>query len=655
MKKQLRSILCLLLCLATLWNNVLPVLATDAQEDNSKSIWESASGSFSTGLTWKLSEGVLTISGTGSIPDSLQYGFSPWENSEYYIREVVVSEGVCDIGDYAFHNCYNLTRIYLPESIGTVSSTSFDGCTALKEVYFAGSSVQWNRSSVSQLPALQNVTIHFGREPVVGWYLQNGAWHYHIDQIDVTGWQKIDGIWYFFDSNGVMKTNWQKIDGKWYFFQPSGAMHTGWLQQGGSWYYLQKSGTMAVGWCQVDGLYRYFNENGVLKYSANKAGWIYYSGNWYYLSAGTAVTGWQKIDGIWYYFDTSGIMLTGWQEIGDHFYYMTASGAMATGWQKIAGKWFYLGTDGAMRSDWQLIGGKWYYFDQSGTMLTGFLTVDNVLYYLGPDGAMRTGWHKLDSTWYYMYPNGQVATGIVEVGSQTYLFTNQGKMLVGWVEDGQGNIYYANASGAMQTGWQQIDGYYFYFTRWGQLVQEAYVDNYLVNEYGVWVDTAPVNPDHQYYKHLTAQQAAQADAVAKAIAEDALAQGFETDIEKIAYAAEKVKDHVRLCEYQHQFDENYYYRSPYGVFIARMYTCAGSTRAMGRVLDFMGYTWYHYGENQYDHQWVCLRMDGEVGWIESQNGFVGYGKYGTNQYDATYYSLREDTGLTAMEFFPFVE
>ena len=48
-------------------------------------------------------------------------------------------------------------------------------------------------------------------------------------------------------------------------------------------------------------------------------------------------------------------------------------------------------------------------------------------------------------------------------------------------------------------------------------------------------------------------------------------------------------------------DADKYYRSPYGVFVAGVYTCAGSTRALGRVLDYMGYSWQHVNENKWVH------------------------------------------------------
>lgn len=34
-----------------------------------------------------------------------------------------------------------------------------------------------------------------------------------------TGWQYVNGNWYYMDASGAMKTGWQYINGKWYFFE----------------------------------------------------------------------------------------------------------------------------------------------------------------------------------------------------------------------------------------------------------------------------------------------------------------------------------------------------------------------------------------------------------------------------------------------------
>ena len=163
-----------------------------------------------------------------------------------------------------------------------------------------------------------------GKEPVTppapaeGWYKQSGKWRYRENGKDVVGWKKVQGIWYYLDSDGYMATGWVEVDGKWYFLKSSGAMATGWLFDQNKWYYLKSNGEMAIGWCKVGNV-------------------------WYYLNAGGAMkTGWLEEKGEWYYLSDSGAMLEGWQQIGGRWYYFEpGKGNAARGFRTIAGKDYY--------------------------------------------------------------------------------------------------------------------------------------------------------------------------------------------------------------------------------------------------------------------------------------------------------------------------
>lgn len=130
---------------------------------------------------------------------------------------------------------------------------------------------------------------------------------------------------------------------------------------------------------------------------------------------------------------------------------------------------------------------------------------------------------------------------------------------------------------------------------------------------------------HSYYKGVSAEQAATADAVAKQIADSIMANpAYTTDCQRVTAAAQTVASYCNNSVYGSDVDK--YYRSPYGVFVAGVYTCAGSTRALGRVLDYMGYSWQHVNENQWVHQWCVLTMDGQTGFADGMGGFAGYGE-----------------------------
>lgn len=115
---------------------------------------------------------------------------------------------------------------------------------------------------------------------------------------------------------------------------------------------------------------------------------------------------------------------------------------------------------------------------------------------------------------------------------------------------------------------------------------------------------------------------AQAMAVAQQIAANI---GPGTDLERITKAAQVVNSYCAKATYTTS-GSNYY--EAYGVFIAGEYSCAGATRALGMVLDCMGYSWEHANPNQWTHQWCIINnMDGQRGWADGQAGIAGYGEH----------------------------
>ena len=131
---------------------------------------------------------------------------------------------------------------------------------------------------------------------------------------------------------------------------------------------------------------------------------------------------------------------------------------------------------------------------------------------------------------------------------------------------------------------------------------------------------------HSYYKGLTKAQGEEADRIAQDIAKKVMAErSLNTDLKKVRAASKIVAWYCSRGVYGN--DEKRYYRSPYGVFVAGVFTCAGATRALGRVLDFMGYDWHHVHENQWAHQWCVLEMDGEIGFADGQAGLASYGEH----------------------------
>lgn len=100
-----------------------------------------------------------------------------------------------------------------------------------------------------------------------GWVSVGGTWYY-LDPATgamVTGWLELDGVWFCLDGSGAMVTGWLKEGSSWYYLQLSGAMATGWVRDASSWYYLDETGVMVTGERTIDGVVYFFDSSGRLR------------------------------------------------------------------------------------------------------------------------------------------------------------------------------------------------------------------------------------------------------------------------------------------------------------------------------------------------------------------------------------------------------
>lgn len=110
------------------------------------------------------------------------------------------------------------------------------------------------------------------------------------------------------------------------------------------------------------------------------------------------------------------------------------------------------------------------------------------------------------------------------------------------------------------------------------------------------------------------------------------------EVEKVAYAAGIVKAYCDLGTYT---TEGKIYRTAYGVFIGGEYSCAGATRALGLILDYLGISWVHKNINSWEDQWCQVIVDGKEGYGDGITATAGYGKHpneGGNEKDVVSYS-----------------
>ena len=318
------------------------------------------------------------------------------------------------------------------------------------------------------------------------------------------------------------------------------------------------------------------------------------AGNRFYFDKnGNKVTGWQMIDGKRYYFRPSGVMQTMWAIIDGNKYYFGKTGVMQTMWAMIDGNRYYFGKTGVMRTMWETIGGKKYYFGKTGVMRTMWETIGGKKYYFGKTGVMRTMWET--------------------IGGKKYYFGKTGVMRTMWETIG-GDKYYFGKTGVMRTGFEVIGGKKYYFGKYGSMARNGiYGDfEYMIDNRGIC---------YAFPKPNTGNHTNDARTIASFIASH-IAPG--SDLDRIGEAAFIVALFCGDCTYMTSGPN---YSQAYGVFIAKEYSCAGATRALGMILDCMGYRWTHANENQWTHQWCIVNMDGKVGYADGMAGWADYGTH----------------------------
>ena len=86
-------------------------------------------------ITWEYTDGTLTISGSGSMYNYESSSYTlPWDKYKESIKNVIIKEGVTNIGNNALSNCIKLTSITLPSSLTHIGDYAFTGCSKLTNI-----------------------------------------------------------------------------------------------------------------------------------------------------------------------------------------------------------------------------------------------------------------------------------------------------------------------------------------------------------------------------------------------------------------------------------------------------------------------------------------------------------------------------------------
>ena len=398
----------------------------------------------------------------------------------------------------------------IPNDEGELFTYRFDSSTAVmktgwftvsKQTYYANSSGQiqkgWLTISKTTTKTVKKKKVktttysYYYLDPETGvrktgWQTIDGQYYYFnssgVNQKS-TGWQKLSKIWYYFEKDGnshvYAAQGWKKVSSKWYYLQPEadkhGAMKTGWFEEDGKKYYLNSSGASITGIQTVNKVkYLFLNEGG--KGVLGGPGWNTADGKWYYINpeTGAIASGQVTIDGKGYYFDAkTGESKNGAITVGKNMYLYAkdaeGKGVLEkSGWKQNGSDWYYLDTEtGIVAVGRKVIDGKTYYFDtKTGISKVGIVTLDKKNYVFVADEKGRAvlasaGVNDVNGKKYLVNEDGTVKTGFYTENAETYYYDANG-MVTGWQKVGSKWYYLDTEDGTLQKGWITLSGKKYY-------------------------------------------------------------------------------------------------------------------------------------------------------------------------------------------------
>ena len=215
-----------------------------------------------------------------------------------------------------------------------------------------------------------------------------------------------------------------------------------------------------------------------------------WSGDRYIKADGTEASGWFQINGDWYYFATA--MPSDKQE-----YYWASNGKVyvfnengvyipadnyAQGWNLIDGYYYYKEGESFLRGTIKQINGDWYAFNSRGRMITGFTHTERDTYnygfkvyykdcgkyYYGSDGrrCYYTGWQMLDGNWYYFNNYSEAVSGWKMINGVQYYFDADDHYMYTGYHAVNGELYYFNADGSCWGKCGPQSGWYLADGKW---------------------------------------------------------------------------------------------------------------------------------------------------------------------------------------------
>lgn len=101
--------------------------------------------------------------------------------------------------------------------------------------------------------------------PKNGWHYENQTWYCYKDSQPRTGWVRSAGITYYLKEDGSVTTGKAEVEGQQRVFSATGALIAGWYREQDGMRYLDGNSQPLCGWQKINGVIYFFNNEGLLR------------------------------------------------------------------------------------------------------------------------------------------------------------------------------------------------------------------------------------------------------------------------------------------------------------------------------------------------------------------------------------------------------
>ena len=96
---------------------------------------------------------------SGSSGSNTYYQYTPWYISKNSINEIILEDGITNIGSYAFCGSYKLKTISIPDTVTSIGEAAFSGCSSLTNITIPNGVTCINSSVFNGCSGLTNIAI----------------------------------------------------------------------------------------------------------------------------------------------------------------------------------------------------------------------------------------------------------------------------------------------------------------------------------------------------------------------------------------------------------------------------------------------------------------------------------------------------------------